>query len=114
MSEKQGSRVEVKDVEGSVNVGGDVVRRDKIEQHSHAYLDTGVEEKSGCAFAFERTYTFVIALLFGGGIFVILGALIGAGVGGEDGAMIGGIVGGILGLGFAVAATMNVSRRRSV
>jgi len=114
MAERREGGVDVRDVKNSVNVGGDVVGRDKVEQHSHAYLDTGVEEKSGCAFAFERAYTFVLSLLIAGGILAIIGALVGAGVGGEDGALIGGIAGGLLGLASAIVATMNVSRQRSV
>lgn len=108
---KQSGGVDIRDVKGSIDVGRDVVGGDKIEEYIH--MDAYAEEKSGCAFAFERAYTFVIALLIGGGIFVVIGALIGAGVGGENGAVVGGAIGLLIGLGSAIVATTNVSRHRS-
>jgi hypothetical protein len=108
---------------GSVNVGRDLVGRDKIERHEHIHMESsGLEEKGGCAFAIERGVTFLATLLIGGLVLVIFLGIIGAvvdaaldlssGSGLPAGAVCGGVAGLLLALGSAVAATASISRYR--
>jgi hypothetical protein len=107
----QSGGVNIKDVSGSVDIGRDVVGRDKIEQHTYQ-VDTGVEEKSGCLVFVERAFAFVMALIVGGIVFAVFGAVIGGGLGGEGGISAGVVVGLILALVFAVVTANNISRHR--
>jgi hypothetical protein len=123
MSKKQSGGVNIKG--SSVDVGRDIVGRDKIEQHDHIYLEeSGLEEKSGCAFAIERTVTFLFVLLTSsivltvilGVIGLVLGQIVGiadnSGAGLPPGAIFGGAVGLLMAIGIAIAATSSVSRYR--
>lgn len=102
---------------GDVNVGGDIVGRDKEENIN---VNVPVEEKSGCAFAIERTAVFVFGWLIGG---AVLGALVGGAgallfmvIGSEDSAGtgfgIGAVLGVILAFGLAIAGASNVKRTK--
>ncbi|MCI0554435.1 MAG: hypothetical protein L0287_26100 [Anaerolineae bacterium] len=78
MSKKQSGGVNLKD--SSVNVGRDIVGRDKIEVPDRIYIEeAGLEEKSGFLFTIERTVTFLFALVVSGIVFTAILGFIGGG-----------------------------------
>ena len=123
MSKKRSGGVNIQGGKEPVDIRGDVVGRDKVEQHDHLHLgDAGPrEEKSGCAFWIERATAFVITLFVGS---IVLGVFMGGGGAliagllseGEDagtGAIIGGVIAALVAIGISIANAANVSRYRS-
>ena len=122
MSKKRGGGVNIQGGKEPVDIRGDVVGRDKVEQHDHVYLgDAGPrDEKSGCVVWIERATAFVITLFVGS---IVLGVFMGGGGAliagllseGEDagtGAIIGGVIAALVAIGISIANAANVSRYR--
>lgn len=106
MAKKKRGGININD--SRVDIGGDAIGRDKIEEHT--YIGREVQdEKNGFVLFIERAFAFVITLLFAGAIFVGIGTLIGEAL---DAGEAGAIIGIILALGFAISAASNVSRFR--
>jgi hypothetical protein len=123
VTKKRRGGVRIKGGKEPVDIRGDVVGRDKVEQHDHVYLgDAGMrEEKSGCVFWIERATAFVITLfvsaivlgVFMGGGGALIGALMSGGEDAGTGAIVGGVVAALVAIGISIANAANVSRYRS-
>ena len=120
MTKKKSGGVNIRGGKQPVDIRGDVVGHDKIEQHDHLHLgDAGPrEEKSGCVFWIERATVFVFTLfvasivlgVFMGGGGALIAGLLSQGEDAGTGAIIGGVLAALVAIGISIANAANVSR----
>jgi hypothetical protein len=122
VSKKKSGGVRIKGGKQPVDIRGDVIGHDKVEQHDHIHVGdtTTREEKSGCVVWIERATTFVITLfvaaivlgVFMGGGGALIAGLLSQGEDAGTGAIIGGVIAALVAIGISIANAANVSRYR--